>query len=57
MAYKVNSSRVGTVGEEYNPAEGVNVEALLAGGFIVEVAKSKPSKQETASIQDNKESE
>jgi hypothetical protein len=57
MAYKVNNSRVGTVGEEYNPAEGVNVEALLAGGFIVEVAKSKPSKQETASIEDNKESE
>jgi hypothetical protein len=56
MAYKVNSIRVGTVGEEYIPAEGVNVEALLAGGFIVEVAKPKPAKQETASIQDNKES-
>jgi hypothetical protein len=56
MAYKVNSERVGTIGAEYIPAEGVNVEALLAGGFIVEVAKSKPAKQETASIQDDKES-
>ena len=57
MAYKVNSSRVGTVGAEYIPADGVNVEALLAGGFIIEVAKTKPAKQESASIQDNKESE
>ena len=57
MAYKVNSERVGTIGAEYIPAEGVNVEVLLAGGFIVEVAKSKPAKQETASITDNKESE
>jgi hypothetical protein len=56
MAYKINSSRVGTVGEEYIPAAGVNVEALLAGGFIVEAAKLKPAKQETASIQDDKES-
>jgi hypothetical protein len=56
MAYKVNSSRVGTVGEEYTPAEGVNVDALLAGGFIIEVAKSKPFKQETASITQDKES-
>jgi hypothetical protein len=57
MAYKVNSNRVGTIGEEYIPAEGTNVQALLDGGFIVEIAKSTPSKQETASIQDNKEQE
>ena len=57
MQYKINSSRVGTIGEDYIPAEGVNVQALLDGGFIVEVVKPKPSKQETATIQDNKESE
>ena len=34
MKYTVVSDLVGTPGEEYVPAEGVNVEALLAGGFI-----------------------
>jgi hypothetical protein len=53
--YKIVSPRIGTPGETYTPEDGVNVEALLAGGFIVDSSKSKPAKQETASIQDNKE--
>ena len=52
MAYKINSSRVGTVGEEYIPAEGVNIEALLAGGFIV---KDEPKTSKTDKVQSNKE--
>lgn len=44
MKYIVVSELVGTPGDEYVPAEGINVDALLDGGFI-EIA-SKSSKQE-----------
>jgi hypothetical protein len=57
MAYKINSSRVGTVGEEYIPAEGVNVQALLAGGFIIETEKIKTPKPKGDNITTDKESE
>ena len=50
--YKIVSPRVGTVGEEYKPTEGVNVEALLEHGFIVKV---KPKTAKTDNIPDNKE--
>lgn len=53
--YKIISPRVGTPGDKYEPVEGVNVEALLAGGFI-EVSKPKTSKPKSDNIQDNKES-
>jgi hypothetical protein len=45
MKYQIVSEAVGVPGEEYTPAEGVNVEALLIGGFIVEVSTDKPTKQ------------
>jgi hypothetical protein len=36
--YEILKARVGTVGEEYNAeaaaATGVNIDALIAGGFI-----------------------
>lgn len=51
--YKIVSPRVGTPGEEYVPTEGVNIDALLAGGFIV---KDKPKTAKTDKVQDNKES-
>ena len=51
--YKIVSPRVGTPGEQYIPVEGVNVEALLAGGFIV---KSKPKTAKTDNIPEDKES-
>jgi hypothetical protein len=34
IEYIIVSERVGEPGASYTPAEGVNVEALLAGGFI-----------------------
>ena len=34
MAYTIISEAVGTPGEEYVPVEGINIEALLDGGFI-----------------------
>lgn len=32
--YEIISPRVGEPGTTYTPAEGINVDALLAGGFI-----------------------
>ena len=34
MTYKIISPRLGTPGDEFNPGEGVNIEALIAGGFV-----------------------
>lgn len=34
MKYQIVSPRIGTVGAVYKPDSSVNVDALLAGGFI-----------------------
>ena len=34
MKYTIISERIGTVGAEFVPAPGTNIEALLAHGFI-----------------------
>lgn len=39
--YIIISDLVGTPGDEFHPEEGVNVEALLDGGFIKAESKSK----------------
>jgi hypothetical protein len=46
VKYLVVSHRVGEPGSVFVPKQGINVEALLTGGFIVAVAVStaKPSK-------------
>ena len=53
--YKILSPRIGTPGDKYEPVEGVNVDALLAGGFI-ELSKPKTSKPKSDNIQHDKES-
>ena len=45
----VISELVGTPGDEYTPKPGVNVEALIAGGFVARaenepVSTNKPAK-------------
>lgn len=56
MKYVVNSPRVGVVGDVYIPVDGVNVDALIAGGFIVEVESTpKASKSGTMKTKTNKE--
>ena len=37
MAYRIISERIGVVGAIYEPVEGVNIDALIDGGFIEEV--------------------
>ena len=40
VEYRIISERVGELGSVFVPKQGINVEALLAGGFIVAVAVS-----------------
>ena len=47
MKYIINSPKVGTVGDEFKPAQGINIQALLDGGFIVEESTDKPKKSPT----------
>lgn len=44
--YIIVSDLVGTPGDEFHPEEGINVEALLDGGFIKAESKSKKESSE-----------
>ena len=44
MKLIIVSELVGTPGEEFVPEEGINVEALIAGGFI---KQEKPTKEKS----------
>jgi len=48
MKYTIASERLGVIGESYEPQPGINIAALLDGGFIVEQAstteEAKPAK-------------
>ena len=44
MTYKIVSSRLGVPGDEFVPGEGVNIEALIAGGFVVDTSAKKSAK-------------
>jgi len=47
MTYKIVSPRLGTPGDEFVPSEGVNIEALIAGGFVVDTGAKKSAKTTT----------
>jgi hypothetical protein len=53
--YKIVSPRVGTPGDEFVPVAGVNLDALIANGFIIEVAKPKTPKPKGDNITDEQE--
>jgi hypothetical protein len=55
MIYTIASSRLGIVGVPYVPAAGINVAALLSGGFIVEQSTPKPKKPAKTSTDTNEE--
>ena len=44
MAYRIISPRVGVPGAIWEPTEGVNVEALIAGAFIEQTSPAKGDK-------------
>jgi hypothetical protein len=49
MPYRITSTRIGELGAIYEPVEGINVEALIAGGFIeaTHTAPGKSAKNKT----------
>jgi hypothetical protein len=50
MKYLIASARVGIVGEEYEPTPGVNIEALIAGGFITTEKESTETPKKSPTI-------
>jgi hypothetical protein len=46
MKYTIVSELVGEPGAEFIPEEGINVEALLEGGFIKSDKQTKNAKSE-----------
>lgn len=47
MTYKIVSPRLGVPDDEFVPDESVNIEALIAGGFVVDTAAKKSAKTTT----------
>ncbi len=49
MALRIISTRIGELGAIYDPPEGTNVDALIAGGFLEETHTSpaKSAKNKT----------
>ena len=59
MAYKIISARLGEPGAIWTPVEGVNIEALIAGGFLEDTntspgksAKNKTKAPDAASTEE-----
>lgn len=44
----IQSERIGKIGDTFEPIEGVNIDALIAGGFISTDKKTKTPKIEEA---------
>jgi hypothetical protein len=48
MKYIIQSIKVGKIGDEFEPSEGINISALLDGGFIaVQESTDTPKKPST----------
>ena len=47
MKYTIISPRLGTPGDTYEPVDDVNVEALVAGGFIQQSTVKAPKGAKT----------
>lgn len=56
MSYVIASSKLGEIGELYEPSAGINVAALLAGGFIVEAEVSTTEEEKPAKTKSKKAS-
>jgi hypothetical protein len=46
MSFFIASERLGKIGDRYTPKAGINVVALLAGGFITERAEVSTTEEE-----------
>jgi len=55
MIYTIASTKLGIIGDPYVPGDGINVAALLSGGFIVEQSTPRPKKPAKTSKEPNEE--
>ena len=55
MIYTIASTKLGIIGDPYVPANGINVAALIAGGFIVQQSTPKPKKPAKTNTDTNEE--
>ena len=55
--YVILSERIGTVGAKYTPADGVNIDALIAGGFIGRRSTTKAPKSARTETDTDKETD
>ena len=47
MEYRITSPRLGELGAIWEPSEGINVGALIAGGFVEEVSATSTKSART----------
>ena len=48
MSFVIASEKLGKIGEFYTPKDGINIDALLAGGFIVRAEVSTTEEEKPA---------
>jgi len=51
--YIIVSPRLGTPGDTFEPADGINLQALIDGGFISTDKPKKSSKVKEAPVEEN----
>ena len=56
MSFVIASEKIGKIGELYEPKAGINVGALLAGGFIIEAEVSTTEEEKPAKTKPKKAS-
>ena len=56
MSFVIASERLGKIGEFYTPKGGINIDALLAGGFIIEAEVSTTEEEKPAKTKSKKAS-
>jgi len=56
MSFSIASERLGKIGDPYTPKDGINIDALLAGGFIVHAEVSTTEEEKPAKTKPKKAS-
>lgn len=56
MSFIIASERLGKIGDPYTPKQGINIDALLAGGFIVRAEVSTTEEAKPAKTKSKKAS-
>jgi hypothetical protein len=54
MSFLIASEKLGKIGELFEPKAGINVGALLAGGFIIEAEVSTTEEEKPAKTKPKK---